>query len=132
MIIVTLDAFTYLDDYHFVLIDNVKGVSLEKIFPSSESDNSNSWHSAAETVGFATPGYSNSSQIGEVSSSDMVSFPLKVFSPNEDGMDDLFAVTFNIDEPGYLASVKIFNDRGQLVKIVSNNMLLSTESHGTF
>jgi hypothetical protein len=123
-----LDIFDYLDDFHFELIDDVKGVSLEKITPTAESNNANSWHSAAEQVRFATPGYANSNLLTAGGSSDMISLPLKTFSPNGDGMEDLFAIAFTLDQPGYLANVNIYDDRGQLVKILSNNVLLNTES----
>lgn len=125
-----LDAFDYLDDYHFVLIDDVKGVSLEKISADSESNNPSAWHSAAEQVGYATPGYRNSSALSvEPQNSEMISLPLKVFSPNEDGIDDLFAIAFNLDQVGYVANVNIYTDRGRLVKNISNNVLLSSESY---
>lgn len=125
-----LDAFDYLDDYHFVLIDNVKGVSLEKINARSPSNDAGSWNSAAEQVGYATPGYRNSSAIStEPQNSEMISLPLEVFSPNEDGIDDLFAIAFNLDQVGYVANVNIYTDRGRLVKNISNNVLLSRESY---
>lgn len=127
---IILDSYDYTQDDHFILIDNTKGVSLEKINATTDADTEDAWHSAASDVNHATPGYRNSSTLNiEVQNSDMISLPLKVFSPNEDGMDDLFAIAFNLEQVGYIANVKIFSDRGRLIKNISNNMLLSTESY---
>jgi hypothetical protein len=54
------DEVTYRDDWHFKLIDNAEGVSLERIDPAGPSQQASNWHSAASTAGYGTPGYKNS------------------------------------------------------------------------
>lgn len=126
---ITLDSFDYSDELHFVLIDDVKGVSLEKLSPTGATNNNDSWHSASENVNFATPGYTNSSFQNPVNGGEeLVFLPKKVFSPNGDGNDDLFPINFNLPNPGYISNIKIFTDRGFLVKQLASNMLLGTEN----
>jgi hypothetical protein len=55
-----LDMFSYKDDYHFPLLSNREGVSLERIDPASPSQNPANWHSASTDAGYGTPGYVNS------------------------------------------------------------------------
>ncbi len=126
--IISLDSFDYSEDMHFDLLDTEKGVSLEKIIPSSESNADNAWQSASEQVQFATPGYENSNRLALNPSEEMISFSDKVISPNGDGDKDVLGIRFSLDNPGYLASVEIFDDRGFLVRQLSNNVLLGPES----
>jgi len=55
-----VDEVKYKDDWHFKLIDNAEGVSLERIDPDAASQDQNNWHSAASTAGYGTPTYKNS------------------------------------------------------------------------
>jgi len=92
-----LDAFDYDEDFHFQLIDNVKGVSLERISLSSPTNEESNWASAASGIGFATPGVQNSSAFTP-SDNLMEQFELanKVFSPNSDGFDDFATVEYEL------------------------------------
>ena len=54
-----LDEVKYSEKWHFPLIKNVQGVSLERVDYDAASIQSN-FHSAATSVGYGTPGYKNS------------------------------------------------------------------------
>ena len=121
------DSLDYDEDWHYILIDDEEGVSLEKISPSIETNDSASWHSASENSGFGTPGYANSQFIGSLNSETEFSLQEKVFSPNQDGDNDRLLINYSLDRPGYLATVKVYNDRGFLITELSNNFLLSQQ-----
>jgi hypothetical protein len=121
------DEFSYSEDYHFALIDDVNGVSLERVDYERLTDDPTNWHSAAENVGWATPGYENS-QLSPANASDQ-SFDIdpEVFSPDNDGFQDLLNITYKLDSPGQVANITIFDRDGRRVRLLVQNELLSTE-----
>ncbi|MGB4960009.1 MAG: lamin tail domain-containing protein [Saprospiraceae bacterium] len=125
----TIDSFDYSDKFHFELIDNTKGVSLEKIKITGPSNDRNNWHSASSQVKYATPGYKNSNDIkeGNVSSEFGIIADKKVFTPNGDGTDDFLLLNYKTDKPGYLATLRVFDAEGFPKSYISNNLLLGTE-----
>ena len=124
-----IDSFEYNQKMHFSLIDNTKGVSLERINIKGPSNDSNNWHSAAEQFRFATPGYKNSNQyIATPRGDDMVELGSKTFSPDGDGYEDVLLIRFLTDKPGYLATVKIYDAEGFPVRDLAANFLLGTDS----
>jgi len=122
-----IDIFEYAEDLHFDVLNSSEGISLERIsFNRLTSDDSN-WHSAAETAGFATPGYKNSQFIEFTAKDIPVTVDPKVFSPDNDGYHDILKIQYQMTEPGYLASVRIFNSGGKLVRLLANNIFLEME-----
>lgn len=123
-----IDHFSYDEDMHFPLLNDVDGVSLERLeFDRLSSDVTN-WHSAAEDVGFATPGYLNSqSQSTSVNTvANSITLEPKVFSPDNDGFEDVMNINYNLDTEGYVASIAIFDAHGRLIRWLVQNELLST------
>ena len=115
---------------HHPLINQVAGVSLERIhFDRPTSDRTN-WHSASASAGYATPGYKNSQFSQPVDADKEVIVHPEVFSPDNDGVDDVLNITYRFDSQGLTASVHIFDSQGRLVKNLVGNELLGTE--GTF
>lgn len=118
-----VDEFSYSDDLQFALLNSVDGISLERLdFNRPSNDNSN-WHSAAESVNFATPGYQNSQYI-PAENTGTVSIDPNVFSPDNDGYQDVINITYQFEEPGFVASVTIFDAAGRIVKNLVQNELL--------
>jgi len=124
---VLMDRFRYNESYHFPLLQNVKGVSLERINPYCATGISSNWHSAAEPVGFATPGFKNS-QFEPTNTTPGVAADPEVFSPDNDGVDDV--VTFRVVQPGagYIGNITIFYADGWEVKQVATNQLTGTDA----
>ena len=121
------DHFAYDEDMHFGLINDPDGISLERIdFDRASSDVSN-WHSAAESVGFATPGYENSQYFPGTITGDMVSIAPEVFSPDQDGFEDVMNISYTMDEPGYVANSTIYDAKGRLIKRLVQNELLAIQ-----
>ncbi|MEO0472424.1 MAG: FlgD immunoglobulin-like domain containing protein [Bacteroidota bacterium] len=126
-----LDKFAYLDDFHFPTLVDDDGVSLERIslqVPAAQNDN---WHSAAASVNYGTPGYANS-QILELSESpSAVRLEPETFSPDDDGVDDVIAIQYNLDFPGGNVRINVLDARGRLVRTLVQNILTSPQE-GTF
>ncbi|MDF2436023.1 MAG: hypothetical protein K0Q95_399 [Bacteroidota bacterium] len=125
-----VDHFTYYENMQFPLLNETKGVSLERIDFERPSQDYTNWHSAAETVGFATPGYKNSQYNDAGETSDAIEITPEVFSPDEDGMNDVENINYHFDTPGYVANVIIYDSKGRLVKNLIRNELLGI--NGTF
>jgi hypothetical protein len=102
-----IDEVKYKDDWHFKLIDDAEGVSLERIDPDGPSQDANNWHSAASTAGYATPTYKNSQYKLTQAINATIEVVPKVFSPDNDGRDDIATIQYRMSEPGYIANITI-------------------------
>ncbi len=121
------DFFAYHEDMHFGLINDPDGVSLERIDFNRSAQEDDNWHSAAEAVGFATPGYENSQYFPGTISEDMVSLEPEAFSPDNDGFEDVLNISYNMNEPGFVANVTIYDAKGRLIRHLVQNELLGSE-----
>ncbi len=125
-----VDEFHYDDDMHFALLNSEDGVSLERIDYNRPTNDDSNWHSAAEDEEFATPGFENSQyQITNNDGGNIVVEP-ETFSPNNDGVDDVLNISYNFSEPGFVATVIIYDAKGRLVRSLVQNELLGVS--GTF
>jgi hypothetical protein len=115
-----IDEVNYRDDWHFKLLANREGVSLERIDPAGPGNKKENWHSAATSAGYATPGYRNSQLVTVSQPSASLQVP-KIFSPDNDGMDDIARIQFNVDAPGYVANARIYDSGGRLVRWLIRN-----------
>lgn len=119
-----VDEVAYSEKWHFALISNVKGISLEKIDPNDSSQKQNNWHSAASTAGYGTPTYRNSQYKISDNISATIEVNPKIFSPNNDGHDDFVTISYQVEQTGYVANVMIFDANGRLVRSFVKNGLL--------
>ncbi len=125
---ITLDSFDYFELYHFPLLDDKNGVSLERIDINGPSQGGANWHSAAQTAGFATPGYENSqTQSLEAPDDLLINIEDKTFSPNEDGDRDVLLMNYLLDDPGFVLNMKVFDVEGRLIRDLYNNEFLAIE-----
>lgn len=124
------ESFKYNDDLHFALLDETKGVSLERLQFSLGADNTSNWHSAAKNVGYATPGYKNSQFINTDGVIDEWNVQPEVFSPDNDGLDDVVSINYQFSSPGLVGTGIIFDSKGRKIKTLFTNELLGTT--GTF
>lgn len=114
-----LDALSYQESEHFPLLQQRKGVSLERAAPGI-------WHSAASTAGYATPGYVNSRQITAENVTGTFSVSPETFSPNLDGHDDLALIRWNTASTGQAATITVFDSQGRPIRSLGQNLTLST------
>ena len=122
-----IDQMVFLEKMHYPLLKVTKGVSLERVSFSQPSMDANNWHSAAERVGFGTPGQSNSMMQSTEISQDEISISPDIFSPDGDGFDDACFINYRFDEAGYTMNVYIFNVSGQLVRHLVKGELVGQE-----
>lgn len=117
-----VDEVDYAEEWHFALLSNTEGVSLERIDPNGPSTRTN-FHSAATSAGYGTPGFQNSQYgISEIAKG-LIRVVPEVFSPDNDGMDDFVTIHYEFPQPGYLTNIKIFDAAGRMVRILENNSL---------
>jgi hypothetical protein len=124
-----VDEVKYKDDWHFALIDNAEGVSLERIDPDGISQDASNWHSAASTAGYGTPTYKNSQYKLLQSINATIEVTPKVFSPDNDGRDDIATIQYKTTEPGYVANITIYDANGRPVRNLVKNGTLGLQGY---
>jgi hypothetical protein len=93
-----IDELHYSSKWHFALIDNEEGVSLERIDYNKPTQNKENWTSAASTAGFGTPSYQNSQFGTDVSVKADITVTPKTFSPDRDGFEDFTTINYQMTE----------------------------------
>ncbi len=126
-----IDEVMYSDKWHFALISNTEGVSLERIDYNAPSMQSN-FHSAASSVGYGTPGYKNSQFRVDQQAQGEITVSPEIFSPDNDGIDDIATIGYRFPTPGYTANITIFDASGRPVRYLQKNALSGTSGSYTW
>ena len=116
-----LDEVKYDDKWNFKLLTNTEGVALERIDYNSPSEENN-FHSAATSAGYGTPGYKNSQYLTDRFNGEMNVNP-EIFSPDNDGIDDMLTISYSLPSTGYVANITIFDAAGRPVRCLQRNAL---------
>ncbi len=124
-----IDQFDYQKSFHSPLLKVQDGVSLERISPTGTTQDSHNWHSAAQSAGYATPTSANSQQADLFGIIESFSIREKVFSPDGDGFNDFLVLQYELGASGTLATIKIFDSAGRMVKELASNLSLATSGH---
>jgi hypothetical protein len=119
-----VDELDYDEDWHFALIDDEEGISLERIDPNKPTQDQSNWHSAASTVGYGTPSYQNSQFRADAIVQGEVTVTPKVFSPDNDGFEDFAVVNYQLQDRGYVANITIYDAGGRPIKVLAKNATL--------
>ncbi|MEM9673259.1 MAG: lamin tail domain-containing protein [Bacteroidota bacterium] len=122
-----MQLLEYDEKWHHPVLDDVRGVSLERIQWEAAVNDANNWQSAAQTAGFATPGYANSQASSEFTSQATISVEPKVFTPNQDSFQDYTQIHYRWEASGNVANVIIFNSQGRKVRHLAQNATLAEE-----
>jgi hypothetical protein len=120
------DELFYQDKWHFSLIDDPTGVSLERVSLEDATQNQYNWASASSSSGYGTPGRRNSQHRSSEIESDILTVQPKVFSPDNDGLDDFVQLTIKLAAPGFVANATIFDVVGRRAKYLLKNVPLGT------
>jgi hypothetical protein len=121
-----VDEIKYSDDWHFKLIDDPQGVALERIDPAGPSQDAANWHSAASTAGYGTPTYRNSQYKQTQAIDATIEIVPKIFSPDNDGHDDVAIIQYKVPGTGYVANITIYDAQGRPVRYLVKNGTLGT------
>ncbi len=124
----TIDSVHYFESWHYELLADKNGVSLERIDPDAPGNDPVNWFSASSLRGYGTPTDSNSQFYAAPSFEGSIEVSPDVFSPDLDGYKDLLTLRIRTEIPGYTCRIRIFNSRGFLVKNICDNELLSAKS----
>ncbi len=124
-----IDEVAYSDKWHFKLISNEEGVSLERIDYDAASQNEQNWHSAATSVGYGTPTYKNSQYRIDAGVQGEITVTPDIISPDNDGTDDFATINYSFPEPGYVANITIFDGSGRPAKALLRNALCGTKGY---
>jgi len=123
-----IDEVKYNKDMHFSLLSGYEGIALEKTGPGNKSADATNWHSASESSGWGTPGAPNSMFIEGPAAEDIVTLSSSRISPDNDGYEDVLAIGFNLAGIGNVVSVMIFDETGNYVKKVAENVFAGPEA----
>jgi hypothetical protein len=120
-----LDHYDYNKSQQLSLLSTQAGVSLERIRAGGASVASN-FHSAAGTVGYATPGRLNSQAQDAVGNGQELTVVPELFTPDDDGQQDFTTLNYQLDQPGYVGSVTVYDAVGQLTRRLLRSESLPT------
>ncbi|MEZ5083766.1 MAG: lamin tail domain-containing protein [Bacteroidales bacterium] len=121
-----IDAMDYDEAMHHPLLSTVEGVSLERIHYDRPGKDVTNWHSAASASGYATPAYQNSQFTSENPESGEVTVEPDIFSPDNDGYNDVLNIHYLFTTPGNTASIAIYDAEGRLINYLVQNEILGT------
>jgi hypothetical protein len=118
-----LDRVPYSDEMHMELLDDPKGISLERVSAARAGTDPENWHSAASMADHATPGKENSQSLGEMPAEDLLKVAPEVFSPDNDGFEDLLSITIHCGGNDWVIGLYITDLHGNRLRILANNHL---------
>lgn len=116
-----IDLFSYHENMHHPLLNNTTGVSLERLSPEGETNDTKNWQSAAANVNYGTPAYQNSQFQEEVNIEEIIQIYPEIFSPDLDGFDDILQINYQFSESGNTINLIIYNARGQEIRHLVKN-----------
>lgn len=119
-----IDELQYNKSWHHGVLQQTKGISLERLHPGYPSSDPHNWHSAAATAGYATPGAVNSQFQPATPLNSGFTLSTAVFSPDNDGQNDVALLAWDLRQ-GQTANITIFDALGRPVRHLARNLLLS-------
>jgi hypothetical protein len=115
-----IDSVRYSDKWHNDNFVSTKNISLERINPNLGANDPNNWSSSVERVG-ATPGKQNSIYTVNLNVASNISVSPNPFSPDNDGFEDFTIINYNLSQATSQVRIKIFDNKGRLVRTLENN-----------
>jgi hypothetical protein len=123
-----IDKISYNKSMHFPFLVKTEGVSLERLSPDIPSGYYSNWQSASETAGYATPTYENSHHCLNSENNLDVTLDNLIISPDNDGKNDLLSIRVNTTKAGVMLSIRIYDTRGRLIRIITDRAFIADQS----
>ena len=120
--LVRIDEIRYTANMHSPLLSSDEGVSLEKVSPELSSGVPGNWHSASETAGWGTPGAPNSVLSDQLSGKGEVELSSSRITPDDDGIEEVLAIGFNLKGIGNVVNVTVFDENGSYIRKLAGNL----------
>jgi hypothetical protein len=125
----TLDELHYFERWHFPLITDPEGVSLERIDPHAPTQDPKNWYSAAADIGHGTPTWRNSQSRALDSLDRIWEVAPATFSPDMDGHDDFLTLRYHFPDAGWTSTVTVFDISGRPVRSLCRNQRCGTTGY---
>ncbi len=122
---ILIDRITYSEKWHFPLLKQREGVSLERISPLKATQDASNWHSASSLSGYTTPTTQNSQWRNTTQTTPGLTMTLdpELFTPDMDGQNDLLLIGLGENATGGVLTLKIYNPAGNVTKELANNVM---------
>ena len=121
-----VDYISYDEDMHYALLATNDGKALERITFGGGMNNPDNWHTASENVDWGTPGYKNS-QFTNPNVVGTVSLDPQLFSPDNDGYNDVLTISFDLEDTDNVMDVRIYDNQGRLVRLLKDNFFIGNK-----
>lgn len=134
-----IDHMAYSQQMHFPLLAGTEGVALERTRPGvpagppagvdagAAAGAASLWHSASRASGFGTPTGVNSQRTeGTGSAAAKLTLAREIFSPDGDGRNDVLKVRYRFGHPGNMVTIRIYDARGRMVRLLVNHQATGT------
>ncbi|MBS4033164.1 MAG: lamin tail domain-containing protein [Ignavibacterium sp.] len=115
-----VDSVWYQSNWHNRNITNTKGKSLERINPTLNGNDPSNWSTTVDPFG-GTPGKVNSIFAQNLNQEKNISVSPNPFSPDNDGFEDFTIINYNLTQPIAQVRIKIFDNKGRLLRTLLNN-----------
>lgn len=125
---IVLDELVYDADWHYTLLEDDDGYSLERIDPNAATLSQGNWHTASSTAGGATPTYINSQFRDAEVSENTIELSGESFSPDNDGFEDYVQINISSEAASQSVAIDVYNLSGQLVRNLVAHDLLGNKS----
>ncbi|MFC3416939.1 lamin tail domain-containing protein [Algoriphagus hitonicola] len=122
-----VEQFSYVDDLHHPLLQDSKGVSLERVSIETSADILDNWHSASSAVGYASPGMKNSQFIPEEFDSEIIQIDPAAFDPEGSNGNTFVSIRYELEQPGWVGSFRIYDLAGRRLASLAENEILATK-----
>lgn len=113
-----VDSIYYEDSMHAEDLIQEEGIALERVHPENQL-----FVSASYSVGYGTPTAQNSQYLDQ-QIAESITLVREVFSPNNDGEEDLLSLNIHSNELDLEATVSIHSLNGELIKVIAEKVHL--------